>query len=42
MREKRGGRVQDEGKREEEGYRMREKRGGRIQDEGKEMKKDTG
>jgi hypothetical protein len=45
MKEKRGGRIQDEGKerrkdkkcakREEEGYRMREKMGGRIQDEGK-------
>jgi hypothetical protein len=34
MREKIGGRIQDE-IREEEGYRMREKRGGRIQDEGK-------
>jgi hypothetical protein len=38
MREKRGGRTQDEGKREEKGYRMREKRGGRIQDEGKREK----
>ncbi len=41
MREKRGGRIQDEG-REKEGYRMREKREGRIQDEGKERRKDTG
>jgi hypothetical protein len=52
MRDKRGGSIQDEGKREEEGYRIREKRegrikdegkrGGRIEDEGKEGRKDTG
>ncbi len=42
MREKREGRIQDEGKREEEGYRMREKRRERIQDEGKGKRKDTG